>query len=411
MAKRKTRAEEIRRLHTKAKEALLAGKLKEARKALEELHALTPEDLRIWTRLAEVKAKMGDAKGAVRDYVAVAHRYAEQGLVAQAIAINKVILRLDPENDEVKKRLAELARERGDDWALASLSPLDKPPTGAGSPARAREALERAPLLSGLSGEELEEFVDALRLVRVPAQSVIYEEGSPGEELYLIGMGRVRLELKTPDGKRRVFAHLVEGDFFGERAFLARRPHEDAAVAETDCDLLVIDRKTFDAWVARHPQIAGVVEDFYRRRVLARLLALTPLFAGVPPEARIDLAKRFRLRVFPEGAEIVREGERGTSFFLVRSGVVEVWTSDLRDRTKKVKLGELGEGDFFGEVALLTDKPRTATVRAKTKTEVMELARTDFEAIAKAYPEVRKVVEGYLKRRVKDTLRTLTGRA
>ncbi len=411
MARRKGPSEDLRKLHAKVKDALLAGKLPEARKALERIHALDPDDLRVHTRLAEVKAKMGDTKGAVRDYVAVAHRYAEQGFVAQAIAINKAILRLDPTNDEVKKRLAELAKERGDEWALATLSPLDKAPTGAAGAERARQALERAPLLSGLSGKELEEFMDALRLVHVPAQAVIYEEGSPGEDLYLIGMGRVRLELRSRDGKRRVFAHLGEGDFFGERAFMARRPHEDAAVAETDCDLLVIDRETFDAWVSRHPQIADVVEDFYRRRVLARLLALTPVFEGVPPEARLDLARRFQLRSFPAGAEIVREGERGTSFFLIRSGEVEVWTTDLRDRTRQVKLGELGEGDFFGEVALLTDKPRTATVRARTDVEAMELSREDFEAIAGDWPEVRKVVERYLKRRVKDTLRTLTGRA
>lgn len=408
---RRTRKDEARALQAEAKQALLAGRLEAARKALEALHKLNPHDLRAWTRLAEVKAKMGDTKGAVRDYVQIARRYAEDGLVAQAIAINKAILRLDPDNAEVKERLKELARERGDDWALATISPLDKPPTGAGSTARARQVLERAPLLSGLSGEELESFMDALRLVHVPAEGVIYEEGSPGDHLYLIGMGRVRLETGGGQGRPRVFAHLSEGDFFGERAFMAKKPHEDAAIAETDCDILIMDRATFDAWVKRHPKIAEVVEDFYRRRVLARILAITPLFEGVPPEARLELSARFRLRRFHRGEAIVREGERGDSFFLVRSGVVEVCTTDPRDRTRQVRLGELGEGEFFGEVALLTDRPRAATVCAKSdEVEVMELSREGFESIARAWPEVRKTVERYLKKRVRDTLRTLTGR-
>ena len=70
----------------------------------------------------------------------------------------------------------------------------------------------------------------------------------------------------------------------------------------------------------------------------------------------------------------------------------------------------MGEGAFFGEVALLTDKPRTATVVAKDALELMELTRKDFNAITLEYPSVRSIVELYQKKRVQDTIKTLMQR-
>ena len=70
-------------------------------------------------------------------------------------------------------------------------------------------------------------------------------------------------------------------------------------------------------------------------------------------------------------------------------------------------LGELGEGSFFGEVSMLTNKPRTATVTAKGKVELLALSRDKFNEIAKSHPSVQKVVEAYVKQRVMNTIQTL----
>ncbi len=398
-------------LRNKAKRALLDGKYKRALGYFEELHKADPSDLRTHVKLAELREKTGDTKGAIKDYLAIAHAYAEDGFVVQAIAINKIILRLDPTQTEVKERLKELSDERGDDWAISTISPSDQV-TAADitSKDHAKLGVERTPLLSGLSGEELEAFMDSLQLQAVPADSYIYKEGDHGSYLYLIGMGSVRLEIKDSQGRKRIFSVLSEGDFFGEHAFMSRISHTDAAIAESDCSILMIDRDTFDEWVAKYPSIQSTVEDFYRQRVLARVLAITPVFEGVPPEARGPLADRFQLKMFKDGEVIVREGDPGQTFYLIRSGKVRVVTQDIRKGGDVVELGTMGEGGFFGEVALLTDKPRTATVIADGDAELMELTREDFESIVATYPSVKKVVEAYQKQRVQDTIRTLMKR-
>ena len=391
----------IAQLKDKARTALLEGKYKKALEYYNELHQADRSDLRVHAKLAELREKTGDVGGAVRDYLAIAKGYAEQGFVVQAIAINKIILRLDPAQSQVKAHLKALSRERGEGWAISTMSLTD-----AVGP-KQHPSPERTPLLSDLSGEEMEAFVESLQPLSVAADEVIYREGDAGSHLYLIGTGSVRLQAKDTAGREHAFSRLSEGDFFGERAFMSRAEHHEMAVAETDCALLMIDRPTFDAWVAKYPGIQATVEDFYRQRILARVLAITPVFEGVPPDARMALAARFHLKRFDSGQTVVIEGHEGDSFYLIRSGSILVTTHGMDPSGGEVTLGSMHEGDFFGEVALLTDKPRTATVVAEGPLELMELSRDDFNDIVTRYPSVRRVVQAYQKQRVQHTIRTL----
>ncbi len=399
------------KLRSKAKRALLDGKYKKALEFFDELHKLEPGDLRIHVKRAELREKTGDIENAVADYIRIAGIYAEQGFVVQAIAINKIVLRLDPDRTEIRERLKTLSSERGDGWAISTKTPQDQMQApGISGKDRAKLSLERTPLLSGLSGDELDAFIDSLQLRHVDAEEPVFREGASGNYLYLIGMGSVLLRARDSQGRQRVFSHLREGDFFGEYAFMSRVSHSDEAIAETDCSLLMIDRVMFDEWVEKYPGIRSTVEEFYRQGVLARVLAITPVFEGVPPDARLALADHFQLRNFEKGETIVREGETGNTFYLIRSGSVDVSTSSMGKDGDQVALGKMGEGDFFGEVALLTDKPRTATVVACEKAELMELARSDFDEITNKFPSVRKIVEAYQRQRVQNTIKILFNR-
>jgi len=94
----------IEKLRSKAKRALLDGKYPKALEFFEGLHKAEPNDLRTYVKLAELREKTGDSAGAVKDYIMIAKAYAEQGFVVQAIAINKIILRISPEQTEIQER-------------------------------------------------------------------------------------------------------------------------------------------------------------------------------------------------------------------------------------------------------------------------------------------------------------------
>jgi hypothetical protein len=108
--------------------------------------------------------------------------------------------------------------------------------------------------------------------------------------------------------------------------------------------------------------------------VPARQLALleaVPVFAPLPVTTLERLASRARLRTFSAGETVVEQGTPGNSFYVVASGRVEVIRSGSHLRV-------LEPGDGFGEIALLRDTPRTATCRAVTDLEVVELDRVTF---------------------------------
>ena len=393
----------VTQLRNHAKKALMDGKYDKALVMFEEWHAADPKDLRVYAKLAEMREKNGDIKGAIRDYTKIAEAYANDGFVVQAIAISKIILRIDPTKTEIQAHLKDLSEERGDDWAIRTMAPQ----AGMANASAQMFSFERTPLLSMLSGEELEGFINSLTLKYFEENEPIYRRGDKGDTLFLLGMGAVRLETALPSGEKKVYAQMMEGDFFGEQAFMSRVNRVDSAIAESDASILMLDRETFDSWVKKYPNIQSVVESFYRQRVLARLLAITPLFEEVPEDVRNQLADKFHLCCFDAGDVVVHEGAAGDSVFLIRSGHVQVFMRDEKRDGQPIVLGEIHEGSFFGEVSLLTGRPRTASVLALCAVELMELNRADFDGIVERFPAVKKTVESFQKKRVKDTLRTL----
>lgn len=132
------------------------------------------------------------------------------------------------------------------------------------------------------------------------------------------------------------------------------------------------------------------------------------LFSAFPPAALEEILALTSLRSFHEGDIIVTEGEQTTSMFLVVSGHVKVFTRE--DHGGHLPLAELGPGDFFGEVSLLTGRPRTATITAKTPVNAIELSRESIDLIGEQHPEVLDVLEQFYESRAQATVEAVIKR-
>jgi MFS family permease len=130
------------------------------------------------------------------------------------------------------------------------------------------------------------------------------------------------------------------------------------------------------------------------------LLEGIPIFAPLPTPSLERLAAQLELLAVPAGATVIRQGDPGDRFYVVESGRLSVTVGGARSR-------ELGAGDFFGEIALLRDVPRTATVVAETKARLHTLGRDDFLAAVTGYaPSARAadaVVGAHLSARPAET--------
>jgi ATP-binding cassette subfamily B protein len=118
-------------------------------------------------------------------------------------------------------------------------------------------------------------------------------------------------------------------------------------------------------------------------------LRLVPLFAHLPPEALEAIAERFMLERFAAGQVVVRQGDPGDKLYLVSRGQLDVVKED---GATEQHLSTLGRGNFFGEMALLTNEPRNATIRTITPTQFYSLAAEDFRALLERLPDVREAV-------------------
>ena len=135
---------------------------------------------------------------------------------------------------------------------------------------------------------------------------------------------------------------------------------------------------------AEAPQSAVVRGDFMSN----------PLFKGFSPDELMAILEGMTLHTFEPGDIIISQGDPGHSLFILSTGTVKAFVNNKYVR-------DLEEGSFFGEAAILTGQPRTATITAKTRCELLELDRGTLDAISIAHPHVQQVLQEFYQKRMK----------
>jgi CRP-like cAMP-binding protein len=120
----------------------------------------------------------------------------------------------------------------------------------------AAEVLRKVPLFSDLNEGELARFAEVTREREYPKNSVILFEDDPGDALYIVSTGQVKVVLIGEDGREVILSVLGDGDFFGEMALIDDEPRSAHVIAMKDSQLLVLRRDDFQAQLKEHPAIA-----------------------------------------------------------------------------------------------------------------------------------------------------------
>jgi len=255
-----------------------------------------------------------------------------------------------------------------------------KPPVHSKTPdqlARLRTAVSGNFLFSHLDDDSFAAVLGALVEKPIPAANIkVITQGDPGDYFYIIEKGEFDIYIHPsgslqpgPDGMGQKVATIGPGGSFGELALMYNAPRAATVVsAEKDSTLWQLDRVTF----------RKILMDsaFQKRTMYEKFLEEVPLLSSLKTYERAKIADALESNKFPAGTEIIREGDPGDAFYLLEAGEAQAFK---RGTEKPVK--EYQRGDFFGELALLDDKPRQATITAKTEVKVARLGRDGFKRL------------------------------
>jgi cAMP-dependent protein kinase regulator len=262
--------------------------------------------------------------------------------------------------------------------------------------------LQGIPFLAGLPEDAKLSIAHRLIPVQKTAGDTIVEQGQPVEGLFIVESGQVAL-----DG-----SEVGPGGTFGEMALLTGGPHSQAAQAMTSTVLWTLLAADFQALSNERPEIRSLLSAAIREPLTGRdkdragdRLSRMALFAGQSPAVLRTVAERMWVRHVPAGELVFSEGEPGDALYLIDSGQVEIISSA---KPHSATLARLGPDEFFGEMALLTGKPRSTAARAASHTNLWALYRSDFEDLVNQYPSISLALSRVLSERLEEMDRRLT---
>ena len=198
---------------------------------------------------------------------------------------------------------------------------------------------------------------------------VVIKEGDDGDCLYVVASGTLACTKVFKGNTDPTFLKRYEaGEAFGELALLYNAPRAATITSDNESLLYVLDRATFN----------HIVKDssIRKREKYEMFLKKIKLLETMEDYERSQVAEAFKDAKFAEGETIIKEGDPGQNMFFLVSG--EAFAQKPIDgETQEVM--QYKEGDYFGELALLRNEPRAATVIAKTECTCVTMDRHSFK--------------------------------
>ena len=244
------------------------------------------------------------------------------------------------------------------------------------------ELIGTVPLLNGLPIEVLDQLSECAKSVTFLAGDIVIGEGERGDALYIITHGVASVY----KGDKEV-AILSDGDFFGEMALLGDQVRTATVKAKHPSTLLRLRRRDIMQLAGEGTELKRrLTEVKEERQAQTELVSIVPLLRGLSSEVLEMIVEQTMSVGFKPGDAVMTEGERGDSMFIIIHGVVSVYKAGEL-------IAELKEGDFFGEMALLGEQVRTATVKIKEQTALLKLSRANIMQLAENNPELKTRLE------------------
>ncbi len=255
--------------------------------------------------------------------------------------------------------------------------------------------------LSTLTQDQLVEVSRSIKPQIFQPNSTIIRQGERGNKFYILLNGKADVYLNRPGGSELLVNQLKPGQYFGEMALLGGGIRAATVKASSDepVSVVALDEKAFNSLVndsrSLREELRGLIE---RRNMYNHLHAVSSL----NEKTLGSILKETKPVLYEAGRDIIKQGDVGNSFYLLLDGSVDILVKDEHRQERLVN--QLSSGSYFGEMALMGDKRRTATVRVSHghSAKVLELSAQEFEQLADSSEQFKTEVGNVARTRKKE---------
>ncbi|KAG0352498.1 cyclic nucleotide-binding-like protein [Gamsiella multidivaricata] len=235
-------------------------------------------------------------------------------------------------------------------------------------------------LFKNLDEDQHEDVVNAMAEKRFRSRESVIEQGAVGDYFYVVETGTLDVFVaKNGNPSEKVFEY-GPGGSFGELALMYNGPRAATVTTTSDVVLWALDRITFRRILMENTS--------RKRRMYEAFLETVPLLVSLEPYERHKIADALESVYFEDGQTVVCQGDQGDNFFIIESG--EATVTKYSEEGEEFPMPGLGPGQYFGELALLNEMPRAATVKAQGRLKCATLGKRAFVRLLGPVVEIIK---------------------
>ncbi|CAG8543635.1 8617_t:CDS:2 [Cetraspora pellucida] len=223
-------------------------------------------------------------------------------------------------------------------------------------------------LFKNLDEEQYKDVIDAMVEKKVEKNEEIISQGGIGDFFYVVETGTFDVYVSKNGTAPELVHHYESGGSFGELALMYNAPRAATVIATSDAVLWALDRVTFRRILMENTS--------RKRRMYESFLEEVPILVSLEPYERHKIADALESLYYEDNQLVIKQGDIGNSFYLIESGEARVTKVD--EDGVEHELPGLNKGEYFGELALLNNKPRAVNIRAKGRLKVATLGKKAF---------------------------------
>ncbi len=227
-------------------------------------------------------------------------------------------------------------------------------------------------LFKSVDSGQLTVLLNAMFERKVDEGETVIQQGDDGDNFYIIHEGKFDIFVKNGTDNKLVMQLDGKGSF-GELALLYNCPRAATIIAKSPGKLWCLDQSAFRKIV--------VTAAAKKRRIFEELLENVPILSELTAYERMNLSDALDTRKFEDGERIIRQGDKADNMYFIMEGSVRVTITDKSHNSEEKEVLRQHDGEYFGELALVTKKPRAANVYAVGAVSLAVLDAGAFERL------------------------------